>query len=333
MRGRRQARRGGIASDYIGVLTAISLRLHGSHKEKNFAKRARQAVTMQAVQLFGGADVGLHLHLVFERAPQIIQFFLPQLLMMSMMHTPDREALELFVLQVCRKRVYFALLCWWFLEAQATDEEPGDAAKAAMMRKRRKRLDASRSGGFMSFLTGGATPRAAELEPDEELRKELRRRVMDILSGERFARRKEACHIAETLDTSSGEVTHGEGQQSGGSHHHQGPPASSNGATKNGRRAGDDLWGSKGTMKGGGGEDLWGSKNSQSALLCDAKRTPSVGFMEARGEVVRLASGSSSQAKHMHSGEEDANAAHTARAPQNFEATSPPSKATPNPVS
>lgn len=64
------------------------------------AQRARQAAALHGLQLFGGADVGKHLHLVFERAPQIVQFFLPQLLMMSMIPTPDREALELFVLQV-----------------------------------------------------------------------------------------------------------------------------------------------------------------------------------------------------------------------------------------
>ena len=155
---------------------------------------------------------------------------------------------------------------------------------------------------------------------------------MDILSGERFARRKEACHITETLDTSSGEVMHGDGQQSVGVHHHQGPPASSNGATKAGRRPGDDLWGSKGTVKGGG-EDLWGSKSSQSALLGDAKRTPTLGFVEARGEVVRLASGSSSQANRVPSGEGDANTTHAARASEHSEAMSPPSKAISNPVS
>jgi hypothetical protein len=126
--------------NYIDVLSHLSDRLLDEENSSGFE---RVAASLRA--LFR-RSVSSDLELVFQHAPQILQFFLPQLLMMatSAPATQDRMALRFFILQLCRRSVYLSLLCVWFLQAQTQDEtdQPvtgGSGGSAASRRRRAAR--------------------------------------------------------------------------------------------------------------------------------------------------------------------------------------------------
>eukprot|EP00291_Cryptomonas_curvata_P000284 CAMPEP_0172195614 /NCGR_PEP_ID=MMETSP1050-20130122/26314_1 /TAXON_ID=233186 /ORGANISM="Cryptomonas curvata, Strain CCAP979/52" /LENGTH=151 /DNA_ID=CAMNT_0012871713 /DNA_START=314 /DNA_END=765 /DNA_ORIENTATION=+ len=92
--------------NYIDVLSHLSDRLLDEENSSGFER-----VTASLRALFR-RSVSSDLELVFQHAPQILQFFLPQLLMMatSAPATQDRMALRFFILQLCRRSVYLSLL-------------------------------------------------------------------------------------------------------------------------------------------------------------------------------------------------------------------------------
>jgi len=183
-------------SDYIYVLTAMCSRLHPEGTAETIILALRKGEWVRgALRLFGSGLMSSHLDLVFARAPQIVQFFLPQLMHLALLPTSDRELLEAFVLRVCRKSAFFALLCYWLLCAQGTyplNQIP--ASGAAMQQKSLRRIKRSKPKSSMSSLFDcfkTAEANASEfLVADEALQEERRQRMMDVLSGHRYERRR-----------------------------------------------------------------------------------------------------------------------------------------------
>lgn len=78
-------------SDYIYVLTAMCSRLHPEGTAETIILALRKGEWVRgALRLFGSGLMSSHLDLVFARAPQIVQFFLPQLMHLALLPTSDR---------------------------------------------------------------------------------------------------------------------------------------------------------------------------------------------------------------------------------------------------